>query len=514
MNDQSSRSHAVFSIYIENKTKMTGNKYKTKKSVFHLIDLAGSERQKMTESMGERLKEAGNINKSLMHLGHVIKNLLDIADGKTRHIHYRDSKLTHLLKDSLGGNSKTCIIANISPANSNLHETISTLCFAQSAKLIKNKAVVNEELCNDTVYKEEIKKLRDKYNGIKAENLYLLSIIEKNRIEGNKHSTKTNDFSKTLDYVEEEIESMVNEMVTREEQIKILQNDNEFLKNKLQNAEIELKLKEKELREFKEISRTINQEHDLIKTQLREYVLKDAYMTQTISQLESLLQNKEFLLNKEIENLKSTIEENKRLIESKELVIANLNNDIKNYMALINQRDCKISEMKVELDLKQRENEDLRREIASHLTNTDVLMNQLELQKTLVESKEQEVKLHEEKFNEFKKKGRTLVDQYDNKIESLKLKNTKIEEELKKFRLEAKNLNTLINEIKRERDLAEEKSFRDRDETKKVLLEKEALKEDNYRLTEENKHLRNELIRISEENELLSENKYKILYSI
>ena len=135
-------------------------KVKTKKSVFHIIDLAGSERQKMTEAVGERIKEAGIINKSLMQLGFVIKNL---TEGDNKHIHYRDSKLTHLLKDSLGGNAKTTIIANISPANGNISETISTLMFAQRAKMIKNKAVINEELSNNdtTIFKEEIKKLKD-----------------------------------------------------------------------------------------------------------------------------------------------------------------------------------------------------------------------------------------------------------------------------------------------------------------------------------------------------------------
>jgi kinesin family protein 15 len=108
MNNESSRSHAVFSIYIEYKNKENG-KMRTKKSVFNLIDLAGSERQKLTDATGNRLKEAGMINKSLMQLGHVIKSLLEIAEGKSRHIHYRDSKLTHLLKDSLGGNSKVVI---------------------------------------------------------------------------------------------------------------------------------------------------------------------------------------------------------------------------------------------------------------------------------------------------------------------------------------------------------------------------------------------------------------------
>ena len=502
MNKESSRSHAVFSIYIENKTKSTGGKYKTKKSVFHLIDLAGSERQKLTDTYGERLKEAGKINKSLMQLGHVIKNLIEIADGKPRHIHYRDSKLTHLLKDSLGGNSKTCIIANISPANCNLQETISTLIFAQNAKMIKNKAIINEELSNDNAYKDEIKKLREKYNLIKGENLYLMSIIEKNKTDS-KFSTKGNDFSKTLDYVEEEIETIVNEMVTKEEQIKLLENDNEYLKEKIQNCEVELKLKEKEMRELKEMSRVITQEHELIKTQLREYVLKDAYMSQRINQLESMLQNKEFLLSKEIENLKSAIEENKKLIETKETTISSLNCEIKNYMQFINQRDLKISDLKKEIDLKERENEDLKIDILNHINKEDSLKHQIEKHKSVAESKDLEIIFQEEKLQEFRKKGKTLIDQYDNKIENLKLKLSQSEEDIKKSRLEIKNLNILINELKRERDITEERSYRDRDDLKRSNLEKESIKEEYYRLMEENKIFRTDMIKLKEENEML-----------
>lgn len=85
------------------------------------------------------------INKSLSALGNVINSLVDLSEGKSRHVHYRDSKLTFLLRDSLGGNSKTVIIANISPSGVNYGETLSTLKFAQRAKLIKNKAIINED---------------------------------------------------------------------------------------------------------------------------------------------------------------------------------------------------------------------------------------------------------------------------------------------------------------------------------------------------------------------------------
>lgn len=116
MNKESSRSHAVLTTIIESKTMTASGVWQMKSSRFHIIDLAGSERSKMTNAMGDRLKEAGAINKSLSALGIVINSLVEISEGKTRHVHYRDSKLTFLLRDSLGGNSKTLICANISPA--------------------------------------------------------------------------------------------------------------------------------------------------------------------------------------------------------------------------------------------------------------------------------------------------------------------------------------------------------------------------------------------------------------
>ena len=101
------------------------------------------------------------INKSLSALGIVINSLVEISEGKTRHVHYRDSKLTFLLRDSLGGNSKTVIIANITQAATSASETLSTLKFAQRAKLIKNKAVINEESSGTiAILKTEIKRLK------------------------------------------------------------------------------------------------------------------------------------------------------------------------------------------------------------------------------------------------------------------------------------------------------------------------------------------------------------------
>ncbi|CAH1248127.1 KIF13A [Branchiostoma lanceolatum] len=149
MNEESSRSHAVFNIIVTQTLKdlasgVTGEKV----SKVSLVDLAGSERAAKTGAAGERLKEGSNINKSLSTLGLVISTLADQSAGKghkNKFVPYRDSVLTWLLKDNLGGNSKTAMIATISPALDNYEETLSTLRYADRAKRIVNHAVVNED---------------------------------------------------------------------------------------------------------------------------------------------------------------------------------------------------------------------------------------------------------------------------------------------------------------------------------------------------------------------------------
>ncbi|KAI9197000.1 hypothetical protein LWI28_028928 [Acer negundo] len=150
MNLASSRSHSVFTCIIESKWESQGVIHH-RFARLNLVDLAGSERQKSSGAEGERLKEATNINKSLSTLGLVIMNLVNISNGKSLHVPYRDSKLTFLLQDSLGGNSKTTIIANISPSSCCSLETLSTLKFAQRAKFIKNNAIVNEDASGDVI---------------------------------------------------------------------------------------------------------------------------------------------------------------------------------------------------------------------------------------------------------------------------------------------------------------------------------------------------------------------------
>ena len=170
MNETSSRSHAVFTLILTQKRHDVETNMQTEKvSRISLVDLAGSERATSTGATGARLKEGAEINRSLSTLGRVIAALADVSTGKSAkkkgtQVPYRDSVLTWLLKDSLGGNSMTAMIAAISPADINFDETLSTLRYADSAKRIKNHAVVNEDPNARMIreLKEELQQLRSK----------------------------------------------------------------------------------------------------------------------------------------------------------------------------------------------------------------------------------------------------------------------------------------------------------------------------------------------------------------
>ena len=160
MNRGSSRSHSIFTVRIESTKKNAQGEESFRVGKLNLVDLAGSERQKKTKASGKRLKEGSSINLSLSALGNVIAALVDGKSGK--HIPYRDSKLTRLLQTSLGGNTKTVMIAAIGPADYNYEETLSTLRYANRAKNIKNKPTINEDPKDAMLraYKDEIEILK------------------------------------------------------------------------------------------------------------------------------------------------------------------------------------------------------------------------------------------------------------------------------------------------------------------------------------------------------------------
>lgn len=196
MNEHSSRSHAVFIITVEMSDTCGDKENQVRVGKLNLVDLAGSERQSKTGADGERLKEASKINLSLSALGNVISALVD---GKSQYIPYRDSKLTRLLQDSLGGNSKTLMVANIGPASYNYEESLTTLRYANRAKNIKNQPRINEDPKDALLreYQEEIKRLK--------------TLLEQKASEGRTSKRKTTDSG--FDYQESlQYSSLIDEL--------------------------------------------------------------------------------------------------------------------------------------------------------------------------------------------------------------------------------------------------------------------------------------------------------------
>ncbi|XP_074645604.1 kinesin-like protein KIF28 isoform X2 [Tubulanus polymorphus] len=168
MNATSSRAHTVVTITFDQISKNDNGSETKKSSVMNLVDLAGSERADSTGATGDRLKEGANINKSLSALGNVISALADLSMGKKKvMVPYRDSVLTKLLQNALGGNSKTIMIAALSPADINFDETLGTLRYADRAKKIKNKAVINENPLDKLIreLREENERLKKAMDG-------------------------------------------------------------------------------------------------------------------------------------------------------------------------------------------------------------------------------------------------------------------------------------------------------------------------------------------------------------
>ncbi|CAL8336807.1 unnamed protein product [Lota lota] len=159
MNKDSSRSHSIFTIHLEICSTDEEGVDRLRAGKLNLVDLAGSERQSKTGATGERLREAAKINLSLSALGNVISALVA---GRSRHVPYRDSKLTRLLQDSLGGNTCTLMVACLSPADNNYEESLSTLRYADRAKSIQNRPRVNQDPKDALLlqYRQEIKTLR------------------------------------------------------------------------------------------------------------------------------------------------------------------------------------------------------------------------------------------------------------------------------------------------------------------------------------------------------------------
>ncbi|CCH45198.1 Kinesin-like protein [Wickerhamomyces ciferrii] len=237
-NDLSSRSHTVFTITVHMKEvdPVSGEEY-LKIGKLNLVDLAGSENINRSGAENKRAREAGMINQSLLTLGRVINALVD----QSPHIPYRESKLTRLLQDSLGGRTKTCIIATISPAKVSLEETISTLEYANRAKNIKNKPQVNSSMSKKMLIKEyvqEIERLRNDLNATRSKNgIYVTEENwQKVTAESESRRIQVDEQKLRMDVLEEQIKKFKTNFEAQLEQINKAERDLED--SKQQNEQL------------------------------------------------------------------------------------------------------------------------------------------------------------------------------------------------------------------------------------------------------------------------------------
>ena len=325
MNDVSSRSHAVFSIQVEQmENGQSGKSIKVGK--LNLVDLAGSERIKVSGATGQQLEESKKINKSLSALGNVIYALTD-SKGRT-HIPYRDSKLTRLLENSLGGNCRTTMIGMISPAECSFSESLSTLNFAKRAKSIKNRAIVNEDIDHNALirqYENELKKLRKE-------------LEEKDRL------LRDNNFIMELEEQKKEAERDKNEAIQalEEASIKYLQERDE--KKKLEN-----------------------------KIQLMNFQMIPGGQKISIEetpQFQDLLQKHQILLEKdfqekldEIEQEREALAASKEQVDSYNKLLSRQRNIMVGLTTSLNERDENIAQLQEEIEAYEKMSKDMEENI-------------------------------------------------------------------------------------------------------------------------------------------------------
>ena len=316
MNDQSSRSHSLFTVYLEIEEKGEGGNSRIKSGKLNLVDLAGSERVGKTNATGQTFDEGKKINLSLTALGSVI----DALSQNRKYVPYKDSKLTRLLADSLGGNTKTVMFANISPASYNYDETLGTLRYASRAKLIKNAPVVNEDPKDALLrkYEEEIKALKEKL----ANGGNINEVLEEVEEESDDDSEELEEENKKI--VRKYTRKKSVYMGDDPEKIALLAKISELEKDLIDNVKLEddearygeekikkkefvkrIKEQEEENRKFKEYRERQMKENEEMEKKMQKLQEQKEKEEELLKNDANKLQEKINELNSEIEDLKN-----------------------------------------------------------------------------------------------------------------------------------------------------------------------------------------------------------------
>lgn len=491
MNQQSSRSHSLFSIVISQTNKKD---YISKTGKFYLVDLAGSEKVSKTSAVGLRLEEAKNINKSLTMLGLVIYSL---TDGKSTHIPYRDSKLTRVLQDSLGGNSKTSLIITCSPSVYNDSETLSTLRFGARAKCIKNKPRINREFtiaelkvmlirCREEIEKKDrkIKSLEESLIinnrrlsiDVKDEAVDMIEIVGNNGLdeiiaELEDTRTKLAEEVEVSIRLKQELEQKEIEINHHQAISDVLNKKNSELKDKVLDCQKNLRTREESIEKLMVMNENLEKEILAANSKILELenllnekqVMQGSPPKTTKFGIEEL----KFLLNKETEELSQSVKENSIIRQSlneilnkrtpearvKEIIVEELvrkerekwNDEKRNMTKDIQTRINKIIDLELDLDNSKQKYKNLEAMLSEGeralKRKTDTLERNLEqltlMYNQLVSQKSQisvEKTLAEKKLSRVSETIKNLTDELEKckaQLEVYQQKNEILENEIK-----------------------------------------------------------------------------------
>lgn len=399
MNTQSSRSHAIFTLHIKQQRLVTEtddsypNEFETLTAKFHFVDLAGSERLKRTGATGERAKEGISINCGLLALGNVISALGD-KSKKALHVPYRDSKLTRLLQDSLGGNSQTIMIACVSPSDRDFMETLNTLKYANRARNIKNRISINQDKSSKT-----IAQLRQQITELQLE---LVEYKQGKRVIGADGTEMVND----MFYENNMLQGEVNNLRTR---VKAMQETIDALTQKNTNL-----LSEKAMGAWI-VSGADNDVAGLIQGYLKEIEELRAKLMESNNTCEQLRKQ----LSKQHVGVHSTFGMNLLLGESQEIL-----KEAKKEL----QREKEILERRKSLELENESSENSENEFDSDSEEKDVHTKLNEELATLTTDIDMKQKLIDE-LELSQRRMQTMKQHYEDKLMQLQLRIRDTQEE-------------------------------------------------------------------------------------
>ena len=485
MNAGSSRSHSLFILTISQNNTLD---YSAKTGKLYLVDLAGSEKISKTGAAGKRLEEAKNINKSLTTLGQVINAL---TDGKSSHVPYRDSKLTRVLQDSLGGNSKTSLIVTCSPSPYNEAETISTLRFGIRAKAIKNKPKVNKEYTVAELKlmlakaKEEISKrdtrIKSLENALKGAGAPLPSdyVEESKKEEYDQESNKD----------ESEYDEVIQELEDTRQRLSEEVGAHTKLKHDFSELEAELESIKSQVQEVNDKNYTLEEKVTKYKTEAK----------QKEEQSEKLLLTKESL-ESELSSLNETKLELEQKLNEKAVEIDQLQIEAKmNRQGNLQSAEEKINELNSELEEERNRNSEYQKDIQTlqRKLNESLSSSVHDLNQIKDSMREEIVRQEREKWVEEK---RAILRDLQNRVDKV----VSLEIELDEARESYKNLESTMSEG--ERNLKKKTDTLERNLEQLTLMyhqlvsQKSMLKVDKQvnerkiqRLNERNKNLEEQL---------------------